>query len=78
MMPSEIDIFRSAKLMIDQHGDDAPIHAAMQADKRMEAGDLDGCAVWKRVIRAIKEPQDRQPTVFSGKFTLAGIYTNWA
>ncbi len=56
-----IDIYRSAKPLIDQHGEDAPIHAAMQADKRMEAGDLDGCAVWKRVIQAIKELLDQKP-----------------
>ena len=77
-MPDDIDIYRSAKLLIDQHGEDAPIFAARQADKCLEAGDLDGKAVWMRVIRAIKEPQDRQPTVFNGKFTLAGIYMNWA
>ena len=56
-----IDIYRSTKPLIDQHGEDAPIHAAMQADKRMEAGDLDGCAVWKRVIQAIKELLDQKP-----------------
>ncbi len=60
-MPDDLDIYRSAKLLIDQHGEDAPIHAAMQADKRMKAGDLDGCAIWKRVIRAIKELLDQQP-----------------
>ena len=60
-MPSEIDIYRSAKLLIDQHGEDAPVFAAMQADTRMEAGDIDGCAVWKRVIRAIKELLDQKP-----------------
>ncbi len=37
-MPSDLDIYRSAKLLIDQHGEDAPIFAAMQADKRLEAG----------------------------------------
>ena len=67
LMPSEIDIYRSAKLLIDQHGEDAPIFAAMQADKCLEGGDLDGKAVWTRVIRAIKEltnidtPEDGQP-----------------
>ena len=60
-MPSEIDIYRSAKLLIDQHGEDAPIFAAQQADKCLEAGDLDGKAVWMRVIRAIKELFDQQP-----------------
>ena len=38
-MPSDLDIYRSAKLLIDRHGEDAPISAAMQADKRAEAGD---------------------------------------
>ena len=60
-MPDEIDIYRSAKLLIDQHGEDAPIFAAMQADKCLEAGDLDGKAVWMRVIRAIKELLDQKP-----------------
>ena len=41
--------------MINQHGEDAPIFAAMQADKCLEGGDLDGKAVWMRVIGAIKE-----------------------
>ena len=60
-MPDEIDIYRSANLLIDQHGEDAPIHAAMQADKRLMAGDLDGKATWMMVIRAIKELLDQQP-----------------
>ena len=61
LMPSQIDIYRSAKLLINQHGEDAPIFAAMQADKCLAAGDLDGKTVWMRVIRAIGELQDRGP-----------------
>ncbi len=57
----EIDIYRSAKLLIDQHGEDAPIFAAMQADKCLEGGDLDGKAVWMGVIGAIKELLDQKP-----------------
>ncbi len=60
-MTSDLDIYSSAKLLIDQHGEDAPIHAAMQADKCLEAGDLDGKAVWMRVIGAIKTLLDREP-----------------
>ena len=60
-MASDLDIYRSAKLLIDQHGEDAPIFAAMQADKRLAAGDLDGKAVWMGVIRAIKELLNQQP-----------------
>ncbi len=60
-MTSDLDIYRSARLLIDQHGEDAPIFAAMQADKCLEAGDLDGKAVWMGVIRAIKELLNQQP-----------------
>ena len=52
-MPDDIDIYRSAKLLVDQHGEDAPIFAAQQADACWERGELDGKAVWIRVIRAI-------------------------
>ncbi len=47
-------VFRSAKLLIDQHGEDAPIFAAMRVDKLFAAGDFDGSRVWRRVLRAIK------------------------
>ena len=62
-MTSDLDIYRSAKLLIDQHGEDAPIFA----DKCLEAGDLDGKAVWMSIVRAIKEltntdtPESGQP-----------------
>ena len=41
-MVSDLDIYRSAKLLIDQHGEDAAIEAAMRADKMLAAGDMDG------------------------------------
>ena len=41
-MTADLDIYRSAKLLIDRHGADAVIEAAMMADKMLEAGDLDG------------------------------------
>jgi hypothetical protein len=37
-----IDIYRSAKLYIDQYGVDASVHAAMKADAMLERGDLEG------------------------------------
>ena len=60
---SDLDIYRSAKLLVDQHGDEAPIHAAMRADELLGAGDLDGCAVWKRIVNATKEllSKERSP-----------------
>ena len=58
---SDLDIYRSAKLLINQHGDEAAIFAAMQADNCLEKNDFDGKATWLRVIEAIKELLDQQP-----------------
>jgi len=60
MIP-DLDIYRSAQALIKQHGQDAPIEAAMQADAMLEAGDLDGCAVWKRILKAVEELQGQEP-----------------
>ncbi len=60
-MVPELDISRSAKLLIDQHGQNAAIQAAMQADVCSEKGDLEGKAVWLRVIKAAKEMQRTRP-----------------
>ena len=54
-MTDDKEIYRSAKLLIDRHGDDAVIEAAMKADKMLEQGDLDGLATWNRILRAIEE-----------------------
>ena len=54
-MTSDLDIYRTAKLLVDQHGEDAPIHAAMRADDLMAKGDLDGQMTWMRVLRAVDE-----------------------
>ena len=47
MIP-DLDIYRSANLLVKRHGQDAPIQAAMRADAMLEAGDLDGyAAIWQ-------------------------------
>ncbi len=60
MIP-DLDIYRSANLLVKQHGPDAPIHAAMRADAMLEAGDLNGYAVWKRILRAVGKLQGTAP-----------------
>ena len=56
------DIFRAAKLLVDQHGDDAPTRAAERADELLADGDTDGAAVWRAIMGAIEQLQrDRQP-----------------
>ncbi len=61
-MTPDIDIWRSAQLLVKRHSKDAPIHAAMKADAMLEAGDLDGLATWKRILKAIEELQRAEPT----------------
>ncbi len=53
-LTAAIDIYRAAKLYIDQHGDQAALQAAMQADSLLEAGDMDGAATWRKIIKAIE------------------------
>ncbi len=52
---SDLDIYRSANELIEQHGEDVPIHAAMRADELMETGDMDGRAGWLRIVMAIEK-----------------------
>ncbi len=33
----------------------------MRADELLEAGDLDGCAVWQRIVKAVEELQRAKP-----------------
>ncbi len=44
-MTLDLDIYRSANVLVKRHGQDAPIHAAMRADAMLKKGDLDGYAV---------------------------------
>ncbi len=53
-MTPDLDIWRSANLLVKRHGEDAPIHAAMRADAMLEKGDVDGYAVWRRILRAVE------------------------
>ena len=57
----ERDIWRYAKALIYSYGNDAPIHAAMRANELLARGDMDGAAVWRQVITAIKELQNMKP-----------------
>ena len=45
-MISDVDIYRTAKLLVDKHGDEAPIHAAMRSDALLDRGDMKGRAAW--------------------------------
>ena len=48
---TDLDIFRSAQVLVKRHGEDAPVEAAMRADAVLEGGDLDGYAPDTRTTR---------------------------
>ena len=43
------DINKLANSLIDAHGEDAPIQAAMRAQAMLDQGDRAGCALWRRI-----------------------------
>lgn len=52
-MVDELDVYRTAKLLVTIHGPEAPLHAAMRYDELSASGDMAGAAVWKRVLGAV-------------------------
>ena len=55
-MTSPLDIYRTAKVLIEQYGGaDAVLMAAKRADALLGLGDIDGQIVWKRVLQAVQE-----------------------
>ena len=59
-MITDLDIYRSANVLIHEHGEDAALEAAQRADAMLERGDMEGCAVWKRIVRAVEEIERKE------------------
>jgi hypothetical protein len=57
----EIDIWRTAHVLIKQHGEDAAFIAAQRADALLEAGDDVGCFVFVKIGRAIEALKRDKP-----------------
>ncbi len=56
-MIRDLDIYRSANVLICEHGEDAALDATTWAIAMLDKGDLDRYAVWKRILRAVDEIQ---------------------
>jgi hypothetical protein len=54
MIP-EWEIWACANHYIMQHGEDAPIIAAMRADELLSEGDLEGARTFQMIVRRINE-----------------------
>ena len=57
----EIDIWRTARVLMTQHGEAAGFAAAQRADALFAKNDYAGVAVWMRVGRAIEELERQKP-----------------
>lgn len=58
----DIDIWRAAQLLIQQHGEGAEWEAARLGDLAIEKGDPKGERVWVEVLKAIKLLMDNKPS----------------
>lgn len=57
----EIDLWRAAHLLIQQHGDGAEREAMRLGGLAMEKGDTQGERVWVGVLTIIKSLMNKQP-----------------
>ncbi len=60
-MTSHLDIYRAANVLIQKHGEDAPIHAVMRADEMLEAGGMERKTAWVCILKAVEEVRQREP-----------------
>ena len=52
---NDLDVWRSAHVLVRAHGSDAVFVATRRADKMLDEGDVAGFSVWRRIGRAIVE-----------------------
>lgn len=57
VMTAEIDIWRTAHFHLKRYGEHAGTEATQRADRMAKNGDLEGEAVWRRVVKAIMDLQ---------------------
>jgi hypothetical protein len=55
-----LDIFRAAKLVIDNHGDDAALYAAARTAVLASEGDAEGAAIWRQISAAVEKLQRKR------------------
>ena len=60
-MISDLDIYRSANVIIERYGEKARLHATKRASAMLDKGDLDAYAIWKRILQAVEELQKAGP-----------------
>ena len=61
MTVTDLDIWRCAQLMINNHGEEAAMEAATMADDFLARGNIEAQRVWLRIVKAIDELQKVRP-----------------
>lgn len=61
MPVSDLDIWRSANLLIKQHGEEAWTEAVVKYLEMKRAKDSEGAITWRRIARAISDFTDPDP-----------------
>jgi hypothetical protein len=56
-----IDVWRTAQILIDGHGENAWLEASQRADHALEDNNPEGVKLWKKVVTAIDELQREKP-----------------
>ena len=57
----DLDIYRTASVLIREHGEDAALEAAQRVDEWLDKGETGPYLVWKCVLAAAKEIQREEP-----------------
>ena len=52
---SDPDIWQSAWLLVQAHGENAPHEAEQKAERALEDGFLEVVAIWRRILKACHE-----------------------
>ena len=51
----QVDIVRTAKVLVECYGDAAQCHAVMRINELTESGDFAALDVWRRILQAVAE-----------------------
>jgi hypothetical protein len=58
---TELDIWRSANILLKRHSAEAVFIATKRADALLDQGDVQGCSAWLRIAKAIIELERKEP-----------------
>ena len=59
-MATDIEVFKTANLLINTYGEMAPNGAKIKADQLKDKGDTKGQAIWLRIARAAESLLDEK------------------